>query len=131
MAKVTDIGAAIAGLQRYPARTPHTTDEELAQSFARLDQLGSAGVFVATFAGTSEWERHRGGDELVQVFEGQAELTILADPPVTLSMTAGTVTVVPKGCWHRFVAPAGVSLVTVTPQPTDHFRGPGVPDDDA
>jgi mannose-6-phosphate isomerase-like protein (cupin superfamily) len=28
--------------------------------------------------------------------------------------------VVPQGHWHRFHAPAGVTLLTATPQPTDY-----------
>ena len=29
-------------------------------------------------------------------------------------------TVVPKGCWHRFEAPEGVTVMTATPLPTEH-----------
>jgi len=29
-------------------------------------------------------------------------------------------TVVPQGTWHRFEAPVGVKVMTVTPLPTDH-----------
>jgi mannose-6-phosphate isomerase-like protein (cupin superfamily) len=35
-------------------------------------------------------------------------------------MKAGMVTVVPQGCWHKFHAPAGVTVLTMTPQPTEH-----------
>jgi mannose-6-phosphate isomerase-like protein (cupin superfamily) len=31
------------------------------------------------------------------------------------------VIVVPQNTWHRFEAPDGVSLVTATPQPTEHL----------
>ena len=27
----------------------------------------------------------------------------------------------PQGIWHRFEAPDGVSLMTATPQPTEHL----------
>ncbi len=37
-----------------------------------------------------------------------------------MTLKAGMLTVVPQGCWHRFHAPHGVTLLTVTPQPTDH-----------
>jgi hypothetical protein len=30
------------------------------------------------------------------------------------------ITIVPQGIWHRFDAPEGVTMMTVTPQPTDH-----------
>ena len=29
--------------------------------------------------------------------------------------------VVPQGCWHLFQALAGVTFITVTPQPTEHI----------
>lgn len=28
--------------------------------------------------------------------------------------------IVPLGMWHRFDSPDGVTLITATPQPTDH-----------
>jgi hypothetical protein len=31
------------------------------------------------------------------------------------------VAIVPKNTWHRFEAPDGVSLMTATPQPTEHL----------
>ena len=70
----------------------------------------------------SEWERHQGGDELVHILEGETELTILTDAHSreVLTLKGGMLTVVPQGCWHRFNAPSGVTVLTVTPQPTDH-----------
>ena len=38
--------------------------------------------------------------------------------PVLFS--AGMLIVVPQGHWHRFEAPGGVTLLSATPQPTDH-----------
>jgi hypothetical protein len=29
--------------------------------------------------------------------------------------------IVPQHAWHQFVAPNGVSLMTATPQPTEHL----------
>lgn len=115
-----DIRAALGGLSRLVGRTPRSSEAELASSYAQLGTLGAAGIFVTTFSGDSEWERHRAGDELVQVIEGQTELTLLTEPPTTLDLRAGMMAVVPRGCWHRFHAPSGVSTLTVTPQPTDH-----------
>ena len=31
------------------------------------------------------------------------------------------VLIVPQNTWHRFEAPDGVSLITATPQPTEHL----------
>ena len=40
--------------------------------------------------------------------------------PQSFAMTAGMLIVVPQGHWHRFHAPDGVTVLTATPQPTDH-----------
>ncbi len=121
MAKAVDIKAALAPLPVLRGRTPETGRDEAAKSFATLAPFGDGGVFAGSFDGTSEWERHSRGDELVHVFEGEAELTLLiGDEPQKMTLKAGMLTVVPQGCWHRFHAPHGVTLMTVTPQPTDH-----------
>jgi mannose-6-phosphate isomerase-like protein (cupin superfamily) len=41
--------------------------------------------------------------------------------PQSHALKAGTVVIVPQGAWHRFEAPEGVSLMTTTPQPTQHL----------
>ena len=38
-----------------------------------------------------------------------------------MSLKAGMVAIVPQNTWHRFEAPDGVSLMTATPQPTEHL----------
>ena len=115
--------AALAALPVLRGRSPDTPEDEAAKSFATLAACRDGGVFAGSFDGESEWERHRNGDELVHVLSGETTLTILtADGPEVLILKAGMLTVVPQGCWHRFQAPDGVTLLTVTPQPTDHAR---------
>ena len=71
---------------------------------------------VASFVGTPPWECHDTGDELLHVLEGQSELTVARDgEPTTRVLTAGTVAVVPRGCWHRNHAPDGVTMIYMTP----------------
>lgn len=58
---------------------------------------------------------------LVHILDGAATLTIMTDTgPQSFAMTAGMLIVVPQGHWHRFHAPDGVTVLTATPQPTDH-----------
>ena len=40
--------------------------------------------------------------------------------PQTLALHPGMIAIVPQGIWHRFDSPDGVTLMTATPQPTDH-----------
>ena len=96
-------------------------DSDADAAFARLAAFRDGAIFAGGFSGESAWERHAKGDELVHVLSGAAELTILTDEgPQVLEMSAGTIAVVPQGRWHRFQAPDGVTLMTATPQPTDH-----------
>ncbi len=121
MVKAVDIEAALAPLPVLEARSPETTEEEADGHFATLAEYEAGGVFAGSFEGVSPWERHPNGDELVQILRGAARVTILTgDGPVALDMRAGMLTVVPRNMWHRFEAPGGVTVMTMTPQPTVH-----------
>lgn len=121
MPKAVDIRGAIAGLPVLRGRTPEMQGPEAAAAFATLAETENGGVFAGSFQGESPWERHPNGDELVQVIDGATTLTIItAEGRSQLDMAAGMVTVVPRGCWHKFSAPDGVTVMTMTPQPTDH-----------
>lgn len=56
---------------------------------------------MARFSTHPLWERHPVSDELLQVFEGQLDLTLLTeDGLVEATLRAGSVFVVPRGVWH-------------------------------
>jgi quercetin dioxygenase-like cupin family protein len=121
MAKAVHIETALAGLPVLRGRRPDTPAEEADAAFATLAALGEGGVFAGSFQGDSAWERHTKGDELVHVLKGRTRLTLVTDAgPEVLELSAGMLTVVPQGTWHRFHAPEEVTVLTVTPQPTDH-----------
>ncbi len=121
MVKAIDIEAALATRPVLRGRSPETPADEAAEAFATLAAFRDGGVFAGSFEGESAWERHPNGDELVHILSGETTLTILTDDgPQVLKMKAGMLTVVPQGCWHRFHAPNGVTVLTATPQPTDH-----------
>ena len=121
MVEAVDIKAALAPLPVLRCRSPETTEADAAAAFATLAVYEDGGVFAGSFEGTSPWERHPNGDELVQILEGAAKVTIMTeDGPQVLDMRAGMLTVVPRNTWHRFEAPEGVTVMTMTPQPTDH-----------
>ena len=103
-------------------RTPQTTEAERKESFGRLSAFRDGNIFIAKFSGTGPWERHPNGDEIVQVVDGATTLHIMFDDgPQSFALRAGMVVIVPQGKWHRFEAPGGVSLMTTTPQPTQHL----------
>ena len=112
------LDAAFAAVTFLPDRTPMTTD---AECFGTIAHYRDGAVYIAHYAGRSEWERHSVGDEVVLVLEGATTLVLLVDgDEVAHPLGAHELLVVPKGTWHRFETPDGVNVMTVTPQPTDH-----------
>ena len=121
MVKAVDIHSELAKHPMLRERRPDTPEDQTARAFATLAEFREGGIFAGSFQGESAWERHTQGDELVQILSGATTLTVLTDDgPQDLEMTTGTLAVVPQNCWHRFRAPDGVTLLTATPQPTDH-----------
>lgn len=115
------IEEALSRLTFLPDRTPETTPEASADAFATIADYRDGAIFVAHYAGNSQWERHGQGDEIVMVIEGKTTLFLLeqgVETPHVLS--DGQLIVVPQGLWHRFETPKGVKIMSVTPQPTDH-----------
>lgn len=119
--KIEEELSKLTFLEGRTARTPPGVEEGV---FGVLAGYDDGGVYAGGFSGESPWERHPAGDELVQVLKGKAKLTIkLEDGPRDFDLEAGMVIVVPRGRWHRFQAPEGVSVLTVTPRPTEHADG--------
>jgi quercetin dioxygenase-like cupin family protein len=118
--KPVHVQKALEGLPVLNGRS-ETTEAQADEAFATLGEFGNGGLFAGSFSGQSPWERHRNGDELVQVIAGSTMLTVMEEAgPTSFEMTAGMIVVVPQGLWHRFNAPDGVTVMTATPQPTDH-----------
>ena len=121
MIKAVDIKAELAGRPVLRERGKDTTEADAKGAFAVLAPFRDGSIFAGSFSGDSPWERHRKGDELVHILGGAATLTVMTDTgPQSFTMTAGMLVVVPQGHWHRFQAPDGVTVLTATPQPTDH-----------
>lgn len=119
--KAINIAQEMEGLIFLQGRTPETGPEEEDRAFATLARYRDGGVFAGGFSGQSPWERHPNGDELVHVLDGATTLTIMTEQgPEVLHLSKGMLTVVPQGHWHKFDAADGVTVLTMTPQPTDH-----------
>jgi mannose-6-phosphate isomerase-like protein (cupin superfamily) len=115
------VDSTVAGLRFLPDRTPTTTADESDGVFARLADYREGGIFVGRWAGRSEWERHKAGDEIVMVMEGATTIFFLTDDgEMPADLTGGQLVIVPQGTWHRFETPDSVLVMSVTPHPTDH-----------
>jgi mannose-6-phosphate isomerase-like protein (cupin superfamily) len=121
MIQPVDLHRDLAGLPMLKERYGHPTDAESLQSFATLAAYRDGGIYATHFSGSSGWERHPHGDEVVQILEGATRFDILVDAVMqSLELSAGMLVVVPQGCWHRFTSETGVKVLTVTPKPTQH-----------
>ena len=121
MAALIDLNAELAKITMLRGRTPQTTRAERQGSSRQLAAYRDGAIFTTKFSGEGGWERHRNGDELVHILDGAATLHLMtAEGPQALALAAGMIAVVPQGTWHRFDSPDGVTLMTATPQPTDH-----------
>ena len=123
MVDAIDLKAEFGKLAMLRNRTPGSTEGEREGAFGRVAPYRDGAIFTAKFAGTSAWERHTAGDEIVQIIEGATKLNLITEEGrQTLSLSAGMMTIVPRNAWHQFVAPEGVCVLTATPQPTEHVR---------
>jgi mannose-6-phosphate isomerase-like protein (cupin superfamily) len=119
---VLDLNAELAKLEMLRGRTPATPETERRRAFARLAPYRDSAINVAKFSGEGPWERHPNGDEIVQVVDGAVTFHLMTeDGHEAHPLKAGMLVIVPQGAWHRFASPDGVTLMTTTPQPTQHL----------
>jgi quercetin dioxygenase-like cupin family protein len=123
MVTVVDLKTEFTKLAMLKGRTPTSSEAEREGAFARVAPYRDGAIFAAKFAGTSAWERHPQGDEIVQIVDGATTLHLMtAEGRQSLALSAGMMAVVPQNMWHQFEAPDGVCVMTATPQPTEHLR---------
>jgi mannose-6-phosphate isomerase-like protein (cupin superfamily) len=122
MATIIDLTAELSKLTILRGRTPQTTRAERQGSSRSLAEYRDGAIFTTKFTGEGGWERHRNGEEIVQIIDGNTTVHLITEggDRETLELRAGMIAIVPQAAWHRFSSPNGVTLMTVTPQPTDH-----------
>jgi mannose-6-phosphate isomerase-like protein (cupin superfamily) len=121
MATIIDLTAELSKLTMLRGRTPQTTRAERQGSSRSVAEYRDGAIFTTKFTGEGGWERHRNGEEVVYIIDGDTTVHLMTEGgPETLELLAGMIAIVPQAAWHRFSSPNGVTLMTVTPQPTDH-----------
>src|SRR5688500_12409459 len=112
----------LSTVKYLPNRTPQSGfTGEASAAFAAVSSYRDGSIYVGHYSGSSEWERHESGDEIVLVLEGTTTVVLLsAGAEQHLQMAAGELVVVPKGMWHRFESSQSLKVMSVTPAPTDH-----------
>ena len=120
MAQAYDLEEVLDTVTFLEGRTIHTDTKG---TFAQVADYRDGGIFTGGFSGTSQWERHPSGDEIVQILKEAVTLTLKSEDKIeNVDLTAGMIAIVPQNTWHQFNAPDGVTLITTTPQPTEHIE---------
>ena len=104
-------------------RRPDTLEKDLQRCFGKTINYRDGFIGTVKFCGKSAWEFHP-EEEVVLVVEGSGTLLVIEESGYTRpqSLSPLVAVVIPKGSWHAIEAPGGISLMTVTPQPTHHLR---------
>ncbi|MEQ9498540.1 MAG: cupin domain-containing protein [Deltaproteobacteria bacterium] len=116
------LDALLDAVEFLPNRTPEMAFEGGAEgAFAEVSVYRDGSIYVGHYSGSSEWERHRMGDEIVMALEGRTTVVLWIDgTEERVALGARELVVVPAGVWHRFEGSEDLKVLTVTPQPTDH-----------
>jgi mannose-6-phosphate isomerase-like protein (cupin superfamily) len=117
---IIDLNAELLKLTMFRGRTPRSTMADRKGSSARLASYRDGTLSITKFAGKGHWECHLAGDELIHILDGTATLEMLGeDGPQSFALRAGMIAVNPQGAWHRFSSADGVTLLAVTPSPSE------------
>lgn len=117
---LADIVARLRQLESAPPLAAYDIATALADlpelSTRFLTALNQCTVGVSRLSGRGHWERHPGGDELLHILSGEADVVIMTDDgPLRSPASAGTLVVCPQGVWHRIVPRSSLSLLFATP----------------
>lgn len=117
---VIDVTAELAKLTMFRGRTPQSTMAERQGSAARLAPYRDGMLGISKFAGKGHWESHPAGDELIYIIDGTATLEVIGEHGrQSLALRAGMIAINRQGTWHRFSSTDGVTLLAVTPSPSE------------
>lgn len=112
----------LSSLKHLENRSPAMAfGQDASEAFAEVAPYRDGAVYVSYYSGSSEWERHPNGDEVVMVLEGTTTVILLRGAEEERYLLAqNELVVIPVGVWHRFVASDRLKVMTITPQPTEH-----------
>jgi len=103
-------------------RTPNSPLADLeASAFGPTHAYRDGFVSTVKFTGVSSWERHS-GDEILLIIDGKGFLITREDDGRNRpqALHEGYMVVVPSGRWHHIESSGGISMITVSPQPSEH-----------
>src|SRR5713101_2863159 len=115
-----DIYARIQEMADEPRLVAHDVNAALEgmpeMSMKFLAPVNNTTLIVSRGSSPSSWERHPGGDEMIYIVEGAAEIVTLTDGgPVKSKIGEGSLFVCPQGLWHRTIPHPSVAALYMTP----------------
>ncbi len=120
--KTLNIRAEFTRLAGLDGRTPSTEGDALDKCFGAIVPYRDSLVTTVKFSGKSAWEKHA-DDEILFVVDGHGFITEIDEHgyPNPQSLSPGIIAIVAAGRWHQVDSEKGISLLTVSPQPTEHL----------
>ena len=95
--------------------------QDASEASAEVVPYRDGAVYASYYSGSSEWERHPNGDEVVMVLEGTTTVIVLRNGKEERhALAENELVVIPMGVWHRFEGSDWLKVMTITPQPTEH-----------
>ena len=121
-ARAINLQAELGKLPGMKGRTPETGHNQLeGTAFGPTYPYRDGFISTVKFSGTSSWEKHE-GEEILLIADGEGYLMLIDEDGfvVPRSLSTNLLIVVPAECWHQIESEGGITLVTVSPQPTLH-----------
>jgi mannose-6-phosphate isomerase-like protein (cupin superfamily) len=108
-----DLSSALKSIRQLKI-SEQTTEADAGAAMQILNDFNQCMVGIVNFSGLTPWERHP-DDEFLQVLDGEVEVTILDDgADRIISLSAGSIFVVPQHLWHKQNSVTGVKLLFIT-----------------
>src|SRR5262245_31827445 len=129
---VEDYIARIAEFAEQPPLLPYdlnTAFSGLSDRGVRfLTPLNECAIGVSRYRGEPHWERHLGGDELLHILDGEADvITLTEEGPMRSHLRPGSLFVCPRGLWHRVMPRSNLSMFFATPTATEAMAAEPAP----
>lgn len=120
--RAINLSSELRKLPGLTGRTPETDPASLeGTAFGPTYPYRDGYISTVRFTGTSSWERHH-AEEILLVADGAGLMNIIDEHGwvVPRMLSVNLLIIVPAGCWHQIESDSGITLVTVSPQPTEH-----------
>jgi mannose-6-phosphate isomerase-like protein (cupin superfamily) len=112
-AEPIDLGSILKSINKLEI-SEQTTETDASAAMQVLSDFNQCMAGIVNFSGLTPWERHP-DDEFLHVLDGEVAVTILSDGDNrVISLSSGSVFVVPKNLWHKQHSATGVKLLFIT-----------------